>query len=416
MTIVYHDYRAAGAASDLLLSEAGEVLIEGPAGTGKTRAVLEKINDVAESVDNVRILIARATRAAMTESVLVTLESKVLWQGHPAISGDASRGNRHSYRYPNGSEVIVGGLDNPDRIMSTEYDLVAVFEATETSEEAWEKLLTRLRNNVLPYQQAIADCNPSAPGHWLNQRAARGAMVRLRSRHEDNPTLTETYLARLRALTGHRRARLYEGRWVAGEGTVYPEFDEKRHVLTPFEVPGDWPVYVGIDPGYDHPCAILWMAVAPNGCYYIIDELYRGGLSVQQHADAIRSRNVGRTVHRYYGDPQHAFSRTAQSPITIAQQFKGGGISLSPWPRSINVEAMVNAVRQRLAGDRLKVFVTCVNTIREFQSWSYKRTGGGELPSGDDQFEDRDNHAMDVVKGLVAVNLESAGTQISVIV
>ncbi len=65
---------------------------------------------------------------------------------------------------------------------------------------------------------------------------------------------------------------------------------------------------------------------------------------------------------------------------------------------------MVNAVRQRLSSDKLKVFRTCVNTIREFQSWSYKRTTSGELPPGEDKFEDKDNHAMDVIKGLVATN------------
>src|SRR5687768_1809715 len=81
---------------------------------------------------------------------------------------------------------------------------------------------------------------------------------------------------------------------------------------------------------------------------------------------------------------------------------RAGGVSFSPWPRSTDVESMVNAVRERLNDVKLKVFNTCTNTIREFQSWAYERTAKGELPPGDDAFVDADNHAMDVIKGIVA--------------
>jgi hypothetical protein len=58
-------------------------------------------------------------------------------------------------------------MDNPDRIMSTEFDTVFVQEATELTETDWENLTTRLRNFVLPYQQLTADCNSGSPSHWL---------------------------------------------------------------------------------------------------------------------------------------------------------------------------------------------------------------------------------------------------------
>jgi hypothetical protein len=71
---------------------------------------------------------------------------------------------------------------------------------------------------------------------------------------------------------------------------------------------------------------------------------------------------------------------------------------------------MVEEVRRRLTtqggcgGSSLQVFDTCTNTIMEFQAWSCKRTPSDELPPGPDKFEDKDNHAMGVVKGVLATN------------
>ena len=48
------------------------------------------------------------------------------------------------------TRLIIGGMDNADRIMSTEYDIILVVEATEISEDDAEKLGTRLRNGMMP--------------------------------------------------------------------------------------------------------------------------------------------------------------------------------------------------------------------------------------------------------------------------
>ena len=56
-----------------------------------------------------------------------------------------------------------------------------------------ERLGRALRHNAMPYQQALADCNPGPELHWLNQRAEHGLMRRLVATHADNPTLTAEY-------------------------------------------------------------------------------------------------------------------------------------------------------------------------------------------------------------------------------
>ena len=299
-------YTPKGAIVSLWRSRASEVLVPGPAGTGKTRGILEKVHLYLMNHPGSRGLIVRKTRASMTESVLVTFETAVVG-GSEANINNQSRRSRWAYEYANGSVLVVGGLDNPDRIMSTEYDIVAAFEATELTENDWELLTTRLRNGRGPYHQILADCNPAAPTHWLKRRADRGHMEVFNARHQDNPMLWDAargdwtdrgraYIERLGTLTGHRRLRLLEGRWAAAEGLVYPEFDATVHVVRSMPAGWEsWPRIRSIDFGFIHPFVCQWWAVDGDGRMYLYRELYHSKRTVADHARQIVALSAGET-------------------------------------------------------------------------------------------------------------------------
>ncbi len=274
----YRPYEPRGGALELFYCRAPEVLIEGPVGTGKTRAVLEKLFYCATTYPGMRALVCRKQLQSLLESVLVTFEEKVAPPGHPILRGERGRRvprqRRRVYQFPNGSEIVVGGLQRSMRVMSTEYDMIAVFEATELTEEDWDALTTRLRNGRMPFQQLIGDCNPSYPGHWLNQRCKREETYRILSRHGDNPAVTRAYLERLTHLAGARRKRLVEGIWARQEGLVY-DFDPALHLVEPFAVPPEWRRVRSIDFGYRSPAVCQWWAIAPTGEMILYREIYR---------------------------------------------------------------------------------------------------------------------------------------------
>ena len=294
-------YMPYGAVVSLWGSRVPEVLIPGPAGTGKSRGVLEKVHLFLMNYPGARGLIVRKTRASMTESVLVTFESHVATAG--CTITNQQRRTRTAYEYVNGSTLVVGGMDNPDRLMSTEYDIIAVFEATELTEDDWEKLTTRLRNGKAPYQQIIADCNPASPTHWLKRRADRGQMAVFASSHKDNPRLWNgrdwtaegtRYRATLDSLTGHRRARLLDGKWAASEGLVYPEFDATTHVVN--AMPEGWQSWRKIrsmDFGFVHPFVCQWWAIDGDGRMYLYREMYRAKRTTDEHAARINELSQG---------------------------------------------------------------------------------------------------------------------------
>jgi phage terminase large subunit len=296
------------AAFELLTCKAPEVVIKGPAGTGKSLALLHRVNLVLQKYPGARVLLVRKTRSSLTESALVTFEQRVVLRGSPAYPDVANtqRRLRSEYQYPNGSTLVVGGMDTPERVMSTEYDLIAVPEATELAEHDWELLITRLRNWKVPgYQQIVADMNPTAPTHWLNQRIRDGKAQLLLSRHEDNPTLWDgtgwteqgaKYLAGLQRLSGVRYLRLFKGVDAAAEGVVYPDFDPAVHVIKPFDhpafngrkrIPESWRLLRSVDFGFRHPFVCQWWAVSPDGVMFRYREIYHTERIVQDHAQQI---------------------------------------------------------------------------------------------------------------------------------
>lgn len=281
----------------LFHSHRPEVLISGPAGTGKSLACLYKLHYLAVKVPGLRALLLRKTRESLTESALVTFEEKVLHPQHLAGLAGGQRRLRQAYQYGNGSTIVVGGLDKPGKVMSTEYDLIYVQEAIEVEEDAWEALTTRLRNYVLPYQQLLADTNPDRPTHWLKKRCDTGKTLLLDSRHEDNPFLWDgqgwtpeglDYLAKLDNLTGPRKQRLRFGRWVQAEGVVYDGWDAAVHVIDRFDIPADWPRYWSVDFGFTNPFVCQFWAQDHDGRLYLYREYYQSQTLVEDAAKEIK--------------------------------------------------------------------------------------------------------------------------------
>lgn len=411
-------YQPFGVSLDLLYCRADEVLMSGPAGTGKSRACLEKLHLCAERYPGMRALILRKTRESLTEAGLVTFEEKVLPASHAALDGP-QRKFRQVYRYPNGSEIVVGGLDKPQKVMSTEFDMAYIQEAIEVTENDWEMVTTRLRNGRMPYQQIIADTNPDAPYHWLKRRCDRSQCLLLESRHEDNPTLWdwrtrswtpqgEVYIARLEALTGARKPRLRHGRWVQAEGAVYPEWDRQVHLVD--RMPAgwqDWTKIRAIDFGYTNPFVCQWWAIDGDGRMWLYREIYRTQRIVRDHAAEIRRLSGEEFFSVTVAD------HDAEDRATLAAS------SISTLPAFKEISPGIQAVQQRLrkAGDeRPRIFIVRTalgdadqalieskkpySTEQEFDGYVWPKGKDGkalkELPVDDS------NHGMDAMRYAVA--------------
>ena len=94
-----------------------------------------------------RALLLRQTRRSLSLTILVTFERDVADpRRYPFVKSQSSPDNRPNYRYQNGSEISLGGLDDLQRYLSGEYDIIYIAQAEEVNVDVLDFLKTRLSN------------------------------------------------------------------------------------------------------------------------------------------------------------------------------------------------------------------------------------------------------------------------------
>jgi phage terminase large subunit len=398
-----------GAAADLWRSKASEVIIAGPAETGKTWGCCQKLDALLWKYPGAQAVMVRKTLQSLYGTVMQTY-LKVVGDESPVRPFGGSK--PEWFDYPNGSRLYLGGMDKPGKVLSAERDFIYINQAEELHLEDWETLLTRATGRAAnaPYSQVMADCNPSYPRHWIRQRAS---LQFLQSRHEDNPTLYdddghltargEKTMAILDSLTGVRYLRLRKGIWAAAEGVVYPEWDERVHLVDAFPVPSSWRRIRVIDFGYVNPFVCQWWAFDHDDRMYLYREIYMTGRTVEVHAPHILRLSEDETIDGTVAD------HDAEDRATL----EAHGIYSTPANKAVSPG--IQAVQERLkrAGDgRPRLFImrdarvelddtllarhvpTC--TAEEFDSYEWAK--GADNRPLKEQPNKVNDHGMDALR------------------
>lgn len=346
-------YGPKGAQKTIMACREPEMIVVGPADTGKTRTIFEKIHRALEYYPGARILYCRKTRASCTDTGLVTYEDRVLPPGHYLRKGP-KRDQRHSYRYDNGSELVIGGLDDMDKHRSSEYDWIYVQECSEATEDDWENLIRAVtgRAGVLPYNQLIGDMNPEDPLHWAHQRCDRGAATEVYVSHDDNPSMTAERRGALARMTGARRQRFYDGKRVTDtEGSYYGALlnaaREDRRIL-PLPPDPALPVYVAWDFGVSD-FTTQWFFQVNRGQPLVIDYYEWSGEGLAYYARILQAK--AQRFGYVYGAMVYPHDVEARVQAEVAETRKQRLEKLLPGLRSV-VVPRVNDVADRIESVR----------------------------------------------------------------
>lgn len=141
----------------------------------------------------------------------------------------------------------------------------------------------------------------------------------------DNPAFSREEFERMREkLTPKEFERKFQGIHNKMEGLVFEDFDEGNW-CDPFPLDPSWPVYGGIDWGFDHPLALVVRAFPDDGACYGVSLFKRSGLSTMQQLDLIQSKSQMFGVKLWYAghDRPDMIRELNTSGISCVKYFEG---------------------------------------------------------------------------------------------
>lgn len=316
------------------MAHAKYVAYGGARGGGKSWALRRKLVLMCLRFPGISVLLVRRTYAELLANHVRTLQAEL---SALAAYSDV----RKCFEFSNGSRLQLGYLDSESdtaRYQGTEYDVIAIDEATQLTEYQFQTLKACVRGvNGFPKRMYLT-CNPGGVGHgWVKRlfidRAYRTGekdadYTFIRADVYDNPALLSSdpdYLERLKSLPRGLREAWLEGSWGGFEGQFFPEFDHEVHTLSDFPIPAHWRRICAIDYGLDM-LAAVYVALDENGKAYVYDEVYKSGLIVSQAAQAILSKAEGVSV---FIAPSDLWSRQKDSGRSMAELFADNGVYLT---------------------------------------------------------------------------------------
>ena len=190
----------------------------------------------------------------------------------------------------------------------------------------------------------------------------------------DVPHLDETTKRELaESFPAHEREARMNGAPVLGSGKVFP-VPEDSIVIPPIPLPAHWPRIIGLDFGYDHPAAAVWLAWdRDSDTVYVTDEFGIRESSPVMQAPLLAGKGKWIPIAWPHDGLQHDKGSGEQ----LAEIYRKHGANLLPERATFEdgsngLEAGIMEMLDRMQTGRWKVFSTCGGWLEEFRLFHRK--------------------------------------------
>ena len=262
----------------------------------------------------------------------------------------------------NGSLLYGVPADNPDRMEGVHAKGGVYDEAGQVNKKVvFETAYRRLRFHG---GQLLITTTPYRH-NWLKElydRAKEGDenIQLITAKTIQNPHYPKEEIEKARKKMPEWRFRMfYEGVFTKPLGLIYPDYE----LVEPFDIPKDWLKIRGLDFGYNHPTAVIWLAKDPKtGVWYAYKELKKSELTLDELYEVLKKENI----------PTYADPEMKQGLETLKRR----GLDIRPAKKE--VLAGIVFVQGLFKQGKLKIFSTLSKTIDEISSYSWKLDANDE--------------------------------------
>ena len=333
----------------------------GGAGSAKSYSITQKII-IRCCNERIKILVCRKYGSTLRNTCF-SLFKEVLekWK---LTSYVRIKESDFSITFPNGSQIIMMGLDEETKLLSlNNIGTIWIEEAFEVPKDIVEQLNLRMRSQN-ENQQIIMSWNPISINSWLYDFAELNPPENSRkifSTFKDNPFLSKEYIEAMEDMRVRNPAKAriyYYGQYgVNPEGLVIQnwraeDFDPMHLASLGYEH------RVGMDLGWVDKSAIIdSLYDRQNKTIYVFNEFYKSGCQLSELACQIKK--MGLQKCKIFVD--------AAEPRSI-QFFRQEGINATPCKKGAD---SVKAGLMFLQDNLIIVHPKCKNFIMELENFSY---------------------------------------------
>ena len=442
----------------ILVGKTDWLLYGGAAGGGKSELLAYHAHELSMKYPGHRALLVRTALPELRRSLII--RSQVRYAQLDVQAQLRSIDNVKAWWYDNGSIIEYGYCardEDVGQFMSAEYDFIGFDEATQFTPYQMLMISGRLRTSRKMTRMGVRThvmfaTNPGDKGHtflykMLVQPTNNGQyavvydvrngfenpdVVRrvelptdnaelaatiiphdpndhlvvafVPSTVDDNPHIDPSYRKHLSMLPETERKQKLLGDWDTFTGQYFTEFRRDLHVVTPFEIPAEWPRYRGIDFGTANPYCCLWGAWDPaTGTCYVYREAYQKNLTAAQQASQVKemSKNDGKPeqITASVIDPS-TFSNVSGMGTTVATVYNSLGVPVVR-AKNARIAGWQNVRRYLQLGEqsgepKLKIFSNCEHLLRTLPAMRHDRTQVEDIDTDDE------DHAVDALRYLLA--------------
>ncbi len=362
------------------------VVYGGANGGGKSVPLDEEAFAWGYEHPGANMYIFRETYDALEQNIIREWKAKIPPELYKYNEG------KHTARLLNGTIInfrYVSNEDDAAKYQGVSMDWLGIDELTKHTEKTVQILLSCLRSANGFKPKFRATCNPGGKGHvWVRDTYILPTNYGKKTVYDetfgvtlkfipatvyDNEVLMKNdpaYVKRLENLPENEKQAFLYGNWDIFEGRFFGEWNEKTHVIKPFDIPRSWKRYVSIDWGYKDYCSVLWHALDGKHIY-TYRELHVKETSVRDVAHMIKTlMSYDEKIEYWVGSPDMWQTRGTGDTIhgeNIADIFASERIywSKAENSRIVGWQVMREAMLTVEDGKpRWLIFDNCTNLIR----------------------------------------------------
>lgn len=284
------------------------------------------------------------------------------------------------------------GLDDSEKIKSTEWDYIFAEELTDFTQDDFDMLNLRLKRSGSGNPQIFGAFNPIDAFHWIKTEYYDKPTDRMAFHHSTyrhNPFVNEETKQNYRSLKDQNITlwKIYsEGEWGALESLIYSNYDIRDTFPEHFDE-----VIYGYDFGFSNPCAIVKIGILDNE-FYAEELLYESELTSGKFVAKLDSLGIDKNAQQF-GDSNRTdyIDEIYNAGYNVKGAEKGAG----------SVITGIDTVKKC----KLHILSSSLNLLKEIRAYSFRKDRNDHVIDEPVKFND---HLMDALRYAIFMYMQQS--------